>query len=511
MPETKPSDASSGLNKSNGTPKKSQPLSLKEKVCFGLGDVAHGLAVSSTGFWFMYYLTEVAGLQPWHAGLALMIGRVWDAVTDPLMGWITDHTRSRFGKRRPYLLFGVFPYVGAFFALWVVPELGDNVAVFAYVLVSILVFNTFFTVVFVPYTTLTASITQDYNERTALTGYRMFSSQSAFLIGATLPPVLGLMITGVAEKDASRLSETGLSILQSANSFFASSGINSLFGTWAGTNRQAFFITASLFSIIMMASVLTTFFGTRERCSEAASDTKSGRQTPFSYANSILQELQGNRPFRLSALILLITNCASTLVAVNLSYYLEYVVDMKPLLASIIFTLFVSAIIAMPFWVVCAKRFGKAETYRGAMMCYVFVLCCLAFLQPNQESFAYGIAMLAGFFNAASLMLPWAIIPDVIEYDELKGGRRREGLFYGGTTFCYKAATGLALFFQGLIMSFVGFTPNAEQSVETLLTMRMLIGPAPAVLIIIAALLSKRYPLTRERHAKILEELSARS
>ncbi|OVE79998.1 hypothetical protein BVY02_01675, partial [bacterium J17] len=224
-------------------------LSLREKVCYGIGDASFGVAVSSVGFWLLIYLTDVAGLGALYAGIAIMIGRVWDAVTDPVMGWITDHTKTRWGKRRPYLLFGAIPYAIAFFSLWVVPDFKNEVLIFAYVTVTLLIFNTALTVVFVPYTSLTAAITQDYNERTSLTGFRMTFGQISFLIGAAIPSALVLWIS----------SGGALEVLDSI-------GQLSLFGgAWPSTARHAYFLMALIFAIIIIATIWTTFLGTTER------------------------------------------------------------------------------------------------------------------------------------------------------------------------------------------------------------------------------------------------------
>ena len=149
------------------------------------------------------------------------------------------------------------------------------------------------------------------------------------------------------------------------------------------------------------------------------------------YAASILEQLQGNRPFRSAVLILLVTNCATTMVAANLAYYIKYIIDMQEQQTAIFLTLFSCAIVSMPLWVKLAKTYGKSETFSAAMIAYPFILCSLVFLDKSSGQLVFLAAGLAGIFHAAALMIPWAIIPDVVEYDQLKTGKRREGLFYG--------------------------------------------------------------------------------
>ncbi|MCB0322794.1 MAG: MFS transporter, partial [Bdellovibrionales bacterium] len=216
-------------SKSSNTRRSS--LSVREKLCYGLGDVSNGLAVSSVSVWFLYYLTDVAGLGAFLAGVAVTVGRLWDAVTDPIMGWIADHTRSRWGKRLPYLLFGAIPYALSYLALWVVPEFESERSTFIYVTVALIAFNTCLTVVFVPYTSLTAAITNSYDERTSVTGYRMVCSQIAFLIGAALPPAI---VAWVVDRQELILFDT-------------------FFGSWAGTAREGHALQAGIFALVMVA------------------------------------------------------------------------------------------------------------------------------------------------------------------------------------------------------------------------------------------------------------------
>ncbi len=471
---------------SNEDSEKTKPLKVSEKLFYGIGDISNGLAVSSMSVWYLYYLTDVAGLGAAMAGIAVTIGRLWDAVTDPLMGWITDHTKSRWGKRLPYLLFGAIPYALAYFSLWVVPEFESSWATFFYVTISLLLFNTCLTVVFVPYTSLTAAITNDYDERTSITGFRMVCSQVAFLIGAAVPPAIvhwSVKTRGDGNLDA-------------------------YFGSWAQTAREGHLIAAALFAIIMVASIWTTFKGTTERCFETANTEDKPKHTPLSYAGAIIRALKSNKPFAISVSILLLSNCAATLAAANLPYYLEYILGITTDSSSIVFVLFLTAILSVPFWVYLARRFGKAETYRLAMLGYIAVFCFMPFFTASLGNGIYPVSMLIGFFHAAALTIPWAIVPDVVEYDELQTGERREGLFYGGTTFSYKAATGIAFLISTLLLEFSGYTANQAQTPSALAAIRILIGPAPAIFLICAAALALRYPLTASKHKEILSALA---
>lgn len=464
--------------------------------------MSHGLAASSVGLWFLIYLTDTVHLPPQLAGLAMIIGRVWDAFTDPIMGWISDNTKSRWGKRRPWLLFGALPYAIAYAGMWMIPDFGiepsgnsslldtSTLLTFGWVSLVVVIFNTFLTAVFIPYTSLTAAITNDYNERTSLTSYRMVCSQTAMLIGAAVPSSLLLWI---AQPDVSP--------------FLYSLGSMSVFGSWAGSSHASYAIMAVIFALIMVASILTCFWGTRER---SFSLSMANSRHPLAYISSILHEIKRNKPFRIAALMILLTNCAATLVASTLPYFVQYVLKLAPLRTSIVSTLFVSAILSIPFWALLSRRIGKTSAYRAGMSCFVIVLCLLPILNADRLPMLFVTSCLAGICYGAGLMLPWAIIPDVVEYDQMHNGSRREGLFYGGTTFCYKMATALALFLSSQMLGILGYVPNIEQSGSVILGIKLLIGPIPALLIVLSIVATGYYTLTETLHKEITAKLNMR-
>jgi GPH family glycoside/pentoside/hexuronide:cation symporter len=412
------------------------------------------------------------------------------------MGWINDHTNSRWGKRRPYLLFGAISYALAYLALWTVPELATETQTFLYVTVAAIIFNTCFTVVFVPYTALTAVMTTDYNERSSLTGYRITASQVGFLIGASLPIIIVQWVQ--KEENAETLQE-----MYNSLALLSPYVADILFGSWTGTARQGYFFSAIIISLAIIITVWIAFFGTRERNISESPESSN----PFEYITGAARALYSQQSFRLAVGIMLLTNCAATLIGVNLAFFLENGVGLAELQDVIIPLIFVTAVLAVPFWTILARKIGKAETYRIAMSLYCIVLIFLYLTPEGGSTYILCVAIPAGFFHAAALMLPWAIIPDIVEEDQLISGTRREGLFYGGTTFSYKFATALAIFISGQFLSFIGYTPGVEQTEVVKTGLRSIVSLAPIVFILMAMVLAFRYPLTAERHREILLEL----
>jgi len=175
------------------------PRSLK--IAYGSGDIVNGLAFNTLNFFYLFFLNTVVGLPPYLAGLVLLIGRIWDGITDPVMGMIVDSTKSKSGKHRFWLIIAIVPFIVTFFLLWLNYPGSD---IYRFVIYSFLfvLFSTAFTMFNIPYGSMTADLTRDYNERTSITGVRMVFSLLAMIIGAGLTQILagskGLGYPGMA-------------------------------------------------------------------------------------------------------------------------------------------------------------------------------------------------------------------------------------------------------------------------------------------------------------------------
>lgn len=162
----------------------SRKATLKSKFMYGCGDIYGGGAFLVISLLFLNFLTDVEMLSPALAGVIFFIGKIWDAVSDPLMGTISDRTKSKYGRRRVYFLFGIFPIFLSFFMLWYSFGLKTQTALFIYYLLAYLFFSTAFTMVMIPYTAILADMTDDYKERTSFSGFRLtFSALSAIIAG----------------------------------------------------------------------------------------------------------------------------------------------------------------------------------------------------------------------------------------------------------------------------------------------------------------------------------------
>lgn len=427
-------------------------LPLKNKLSFGAGDLGGSMAATIVGLFYLYYLTDVVKLRPALAGAAILIGKVWDAVSDPLVGYLSDKTVSRWGRRRVYLLFGAMPFGLTFFMLWMVPRGWSETEVFIYSTAAFILHMTAFTIVQVPYQTLTAEMTTDYDQRTSLTAYRMAFSIIGGLLAAIVPWII---INGYPSR---------------AVGFVAMGGC---------------------FGIAIGLAPLFPFFGCREMEQQC--------QAFFSLIKGI-KLVWENRPFRLVLLMFLVTWTAINLLQVIFIYYLQYWLGMEEQFETIFGLIFVVAIVFLPLWVYLSSRWGKRKAYIAGVSFLGLVLLFLIFLQPGMTAMVYVLAFFAGIGLSAAHVMPHSIIPDCIEYDQLLTGQRREGLYYGFTTFLQKVATASAIGLSGLVLEKMGYVANGVQSAKVLWTIRSLLGPVPCLLFVIGIISIYYYPVDREEH-----------
>jgi GPH family glycoside/pentoside/hexuronide:cation symporter len=444
----------------------SERLSRRTKLLYGFGDTGFSLTHTIIGAYFAIFLTDVVGIAPRVVAAAIFVGRSWDYINDPLIGHISDRTRTRWGRRRPFLLFGPLPFALAFALLWYRPPLESQLALAAYYALAYVVFDASATFVYMPYFALTPELTSDYDERTALTSYRMFFSIAGSLVAFTVP----LFIVGTFTPDnAPRVFEMGL-----------------------------------IFGLVSALPLWFTFFGTRER------QVYMGQERP-----NLLQSLRAalkNRPFVFGMVIFLLTWVAVGILESTLLYFIKYVARREPQSDLIMAVIFVTGILTLPFWEWASRRWDKRRAYAAGIAFWAVVQLVMITVNASTAlPLILFLCVLAGVGVGAAHVLPWSIIPDAIEWDELHTGERHEGVFYSLITLMQKVASSIAIPLVLLLLDLTGYIPNAaQQPVSALWGIRIVIGPVPAVLLCLGILFAVLYPLTRERHAQVVQELEGR-
>ncbi|HSM82877.1 MAG TPA: MFS transporter [Nodosilinea sp.] len=445
-------------------------FSLWGKLAFGAGDIGPGMTANLLAFSFLIFLTTAAGLSPVAAGSVLAIGRIWDAVNDPFIGYLSDNTRTRWGRRYPWIVLGALPFGVTFFLTWLVPDWGDTAKFWYYVVMSLL-FQVFYTVVNLPYTTLTAELTKDYDERTELTAFRLGSS----LFGAIAALGLGLVITQSIEDI-----------------------------------RQQYLVLGGICAVLSVLPLLWCVWGTypyavQRNALQPAADAEQA--LPFGQQVKIALS---NRAFLFVVGIYLFAWLALQMTASIIPFYATFWMGLDSyFLAALLVQ--GTAIVMMVVVNQLSRRLGKQEVFYIGIGTWVIAQIALFFVQPGQVAALYLLCVVISFGVATAYVVPWAMLPDVIELDELNTGQRREGIFYAFMTLLQKVGLALGLFLVSLALQFSGFISEATQQPESaLLAIRIFIGPVPMVLLVLSMLLTRFYPITRQKHQEMLLLLAER-
>jgi GPH family glycoside/pentoside/hexuronide:cation symporter len=421
-------------------------------------------------FYQLYFLTDVAGLRPGRAGLAVAIGRVWDSINDPVFGLLSDRIRSRWGRRRVVLLFGAIPLGLTFCLQYLVPPWGEW-GLIAYYVGAFILFDSTYTAVHVSYNALTPAITRDYDERSSLNGYRMAFSIIGTLIAVVLATVLGEYI------DDQRM-------------LFRILGVT-----------------------IGLATAVPLFIA--YTVTEPYDDPNEAiNQLPPAQA---IRATLSNRPFWLLMGLYLFSWTTASLIGSVFIFYANYYLAVPDQANYFILLAQTSAVAAIPLWVYLAQKYDKRSTFIWGSASWILVCLVLASLRPDQIGLTYVLAVLAGIGIATAYFLPWAMIPDVIELDELKTGQRREGSFYAFAAFFQKLGTGLVIWIFGTILDSRGYItpelgqPLPVQPAAAVEAIRWAMGLVPAVLLLLAIVFAWYYPINRESHRAMREQLALES
>jgi GPH family glycoside/pentoside/hexuronide:cation symporter len=460
-------------------------LTVRQKLGFGIFDLGGNMLFTLMGFWCLNYLTDTVGLAAAWAGAAVMVGKVWDAVTDPMMGFISDRTRSRWGRRRPYLLFGAVPMMLTMWFFFTTPHISNTILLAVWAGLSLMAVNTASTIINIPYSSLTPELTSDYHEQTSLNGYRFGCAVFGTIIGAAaVMPIVGLF--------SSR--ETGFSMM----------------GLILGA------ITALV--------TLLTFFGTREKPHAQEDLPTKG----FFETYSVVFR---NKPYVLLIITYGFHMMGITFLQTILAYYTNYIypeamlplmtklpivggflhdpgiAQLKELLTTLsMLLMLLLAMCFIPVSVMVAKKIGKKRTYQ---ICFVIIGSAGLIVSLVGHLLTPGLFLCllvyAGIGVGFSYVAPFAMVPETVEYDAVRTGERKEGSYYGMWTFVSKLGMALAMFVSGQILAHGGYAAHAVQTETARLAIRLIIGPLPAVIFAVAIIIIQRYPLDEKTYTKLLK------
>lgn len=444
-----------------------------------------GLSASNTlvATQLPFFYVDTLALPPALFGLVMLLAKASNAITDPLVGHLTDNTRHRWGRRRPWLLLGAPPLALSTWLLFSPPD-RTGAGLFAWLLVTFVVCLTFRTVVETPYQAIAPDLTTDYDERTRLATWRTTIGMVGDLLGAMAPMVLLALWAPRAVFDASGLA-VALLIVVGVGVAFA--GVREPPPDGAGARAP---LGENLRRIVAFplrnrpAGILIV-------CFAASVFATTTPVSVFRFLNRYVFTATGLEGGALGGLVERIGTAAFLDIATIVGY-------------------FAGVFLSAPLWARALRRRDKKHGYIFAFV-YLGVVACGVFAIPRELGILFPLLNLLVGAGALGLwMLPGAIGPDVLEWEELHHGRRHEGGFYAIWMLMQKIGAAVALFAMGLLLDAIGFVPEREQAERTLAGLRFLYGGTPLLIALAAAALFTRYPLTRTVYADVQARLAAR-
>jgi len=449
-------------------------VATREKLFYGVGDLGFNVAYGAVSFYTVFFLTDVAGLPPAWAGYIFMIARIWDAIVDPVIGVLCDRTRSRHGRRRPYLLYGAVPFGIAFALMWVVPS-SDPALLFAYYTAVTILFNTSFALVGMPYNALLPELTQNYDERTSITGYRIgLSFIGTLLAAAGIMVIVDVVFPGRSEY------------------------------------RTSFPVMGCILAAIMILCTLLVFAGTKERVGAPPG------QSPGRFLQS-MKSFVRMKQFRVVLGMFLFNMIGFDVITAINVYFLKYVVRMGDDITYVFMAIpLIIAAAITPLWVAVSKRWGKQLAYKAAVLYFLLPLLLCLFIPAGNIPFAVAIVVLMGVGISAAQVLPYSMLPDFIEYDEYANGVRREGAFYGVVMFIYKLASAAAVATVSISLGWFGYIESASGETVTqpafaVFGIRVLMGVLPAVFFLLSAFFVSRITTNKAAFEQIKQAITERT
>lgn len=436
--------------------KQSRKLSVGLKLSYSVGNLGFATLVSSISFFLMIFYTDSAMVAPALASTALLVGQIWDIINDPIIGWVSDRTRSRFGRRRVFLIFGALPLAITTVLLWGMPQGLSAVTAFIWIAVSYLLFDTCFTLTQVPYFSMTPELTQDYDERTSLTAYTGTAAALGFVVGSVFVGVIAQYLG------------TGIGYTVAGLVMGALAGGTVGFVAWRVKQPP---------ELKMHTSKLSPFASAKEAFS--------------------------NKPFVLLLCAFASARLAFTLLMTLFAYYVTYQLLQEGRITTFLSAFMLCIILFIFFWKWVSDKKGKNVAYALGLGIAAIGVLYSFWIGPGSVQLLFITVVIAGFGLSSHWVMPFAMIPDVVENDQLKTGERREGVYYGLYGLSDKIMRTLGVFIVGWVLQLSGYVPNVSQNETALLGIRLFFGPIPAFLLLLAVPLLFYYPINRKRHAEL--------
>jgi len=446
---------------------------LGTTIAYGMPGLGAGYMYLLMSLYVMKFSTDVLLIAPAVMGIIFSISRIWDAISDPIAGYLSDRTTFKFGRRRTWMLLSFVPISFGFLAVFSPPESMQGQSLDLWMMIAILSFYSAITLFNVPHMALGAELSEDYHERTRLFGVRH--------IGFTLGSILSLV---------------SMSLLISEE--------NSPTGDVRELASNLAFFAVAVMSLMIFFSV--------SRLKEDPKFQNRVNKNPF----KAFRDVWVNPHAKILIIVLFIENLGGAVIGVLTLYVTQYIVEAPAWAPIIIFAYMLPSALSVPLWIPLSRRFGKIRLWvfslalTGISFGGIFIIPFLDSVTDRLIVMFLG-AILGGMASGCGGAIGPSVKGDVIDYDEYLTGERKEGSYFAALNFVYKSATGIMLLVTGFVLQFSGFIPNQPQTMEVKLALISLYGLVPLVFYSLGAyLLYKKFKFGEKEHAAIKQQIQER-
>lgn len=438
-------------------------LPVRTKMGAGFADMGGNVFFAVINFWLMYYFTDMVGLSAVSAGLAIMIGKCWDALTDLSMGYISDHTKSRWGRRKIFMVVGLIPLFITVIALFTKINIPSSMFLLIYYTTIYCLVNTFYTVIFIPYYSLLSELTDDYHDKTSLQSFRMLFA----LVGSIIGSVLAQPIVNIFPD-----------------------------------KKIGFTVMAVIFAIVITLAVLVTVLLVKEPKHRTV-ENKANFANFFKSYDSAFK----NTPFVLVIISMILCFIALVITQATIPYFFKYYLNLEKLTSIGILVFALSCIFTIPVVLALSKHFGKKKTWIGGLIIASIGGAMFYITAPLGLPLVLTSMAVMGAGGCSTFVLVMSLISDCADLDCLNTGERKDGLFMGIMTFSQKVGMALGAAIVGWILGYFGYVADTAQRPAVLNGMRVLVGIIPGLLSLLALIVFSFFPISEKKHDEIIQQI----
>ena len=464
--------------------KSHQELKNSTIIGYGAAFFGYGFITQMFATYLVFYATVILKISGSVVGLIISLSIVWDAISDPVMGYISDNTTAKMGKRHIYILYGTLCLTLVNTFLWRVDPCASGLAKFLWILVSVFLIKTFVTVFVTPYSALGAELSADYDERTKIQTVKT----TYFLVALMLVTAVSMFV------------------------FF----VPTVTYPVGQLNPSAYKNMGYTASVLMLVTGLITFFSTKKYAH--VNPVKVQRQLVLGDFLARVKDSFKNKDFTIIFVGYLFTNIASAIIGVIGLHTFTYTFQMNNYKIGVVLAVqFSVCVVAQPIWLKLSKLLEKKDAVllglKTSMVACMLLLLLVIFRAQVVLRFEYMIvyAIIIGFGTSGLFSIPLSMVADTVDLQEVESNERNEGVFYGMLNFGYKLSQSIAILILGFILDLIQFDPDLSiQKSFTSFQLGLVLSVGSMVAFYFAIQAYKNYGLTKERIIALQDELSAR-